>query len=629
MELVKHISEHEALGFPTEEPVETDPVFLASEAASFVTGDKANLDNQSGVNTGDQDLSGKVDKITNYSLVADTEIAKIHAAGSDDQDLSPYLKHNGTVALSGNLDFSKFMATALVCDTGTGFPASPATAQWFYRSDIKTIFTYEGGWKAIQSFGAVTLYVDGTSGTDAVGQGYSSGAGATKTIQYAIDLIPPINGGNVIISVAGGSYTEALKLQGKAYSGPYSITIEGTLPAPSDTGTIVSATQYTMGPAGTGVTQATIIDTSKSWAVGAIVLGTDGADYICIKAHTAEAQNRPVNGTATIWKYYWLYYGTRGTGATWVTGTAYTASEVVNKLVVITGGTGAGQERVVDFNRSATALTIVGLWDTIPSTDSTYSIYDLSQGTVLDGSSLGATQYTVELNGQPSIYFKYLYFTEAPLMFIYAHDFSSFGIESCVLYRDRISPINIRSITVENFSSVIYAYSTVTIENRATAFNSSFILTQSTGVDFRNCKFQGGNANFPASVGVYVSLHGCVFRNARANCFQFGQYSRMDLNGTVFYNGASGISMNTGAALVLGSVVKKLPFNTSEVSLCSSHGVIVNQHAVATLNGMQINYNNGWGVNTTLMSIGIGASAASYTGNTSGTYTNDATSVNT
>jgi len=33
---------------------ETDPIFSASEAANFVAGDKANLDNQSGVNTGDQ-----------------------------------------------------------------------------------------------------------------------------------------------------------------------------------------------------------------------------------------------------------------------------------------------------------------------------------------------------------------------------------------------------------------------------------------------------------------------------------------------------------------------------------------------------------------------------------------------
>jgi len=228
MELVKHISEHEALGFPTEEPVETDPVFLASEAASFVTGDKANLDNQSGVNTGDQDLSGKVDKITNYSLVADTEIAKIHAAGSDDQDLTPYLKHDGTVALSGNLDFSKYMATALVCDNGTSFPASPATAQWFYRSDIKTLFTYEGGWKALQSFGAVTLYVDGTNGTDAVGQGYSSGAGATKTIQYALGLVPAVLGGNTTINVAAGTYQENLIIP-YVLTGPYAITVLGIL----------------------------------------------------------------------------------------------------------------------------------------------------------------------------------------------------------------------------------------------------------------------------------------------------------------------------------------------------------------------------------------------------------------
>ena len=37
--------------------VETDPIFQASEASNFVTGDKANLDNQSGINTGDETTS--------------------------------------------------------------------------------------------------------------------------------------------------------------------------------------------------------------------------------------------------------------------------------------------------------------------------------------------------------------------------------------------------------------------------------------------------------------------------------------------------------------------------------------------------------------------------------------------
>ena len=37
--------------------VETDPIFQASEASNFVAGDKSNLDNQSGVNTGDETTS--------------------------------------------------------------------------------------------------------------------------------------------------------------------------------------------------------------------------------------------------------------------------------------------------------------------------------------------------------------------------------------------------------------------------------------------------------------------------------------------------------------------------------------------------------------------------------------------
>ena len=36
--------------------IETDPIFLASEASNFVDGDKANLDNQSGINTGDETI---------------------------------------------------------------------------------------------------------------------------------------------------------------------------------------------------------------------------------------------------------------------------------------------------------------------------------------------------------------------------------------------------------------------------------------------------------------------------------------------------------------------------------------------------------------------------------------------
>jgi hypothetical protein len=57
------------------------------------------------------DISGKVDKLTGHSLVADTEIAKIHVSGSDNQDLSQLQAHvNSTHAPASaqvNADITK------------------------------------------------------------------------------------------------------------------------------------------------------------------------------------------------------------------------------------------------------------------------------------------------------------------------------------------------------------------------------------------------------------------------------------------------------------------------------------------------------------------------------------------
>lgn len=48
------VSKSELENIGTANITENDPIFALSEAASFVAGDKANLDNQSGVNTGDE-----------------------------------------------------------------------------------------------------------------------------------------------------------------------------------------------------------------------------------------------------------------------------------------------------------------------------------------------------------------------------------------------------------------------------------------------------------------------------------------------------------------------------------------------------------------------------------------------
>lgn len=64
---------------------ETDPVFSGSEAANFVAGDKANLDNQSGVNTGDQVGDGVT--ITGTGTIADPFVA-VGGGASDITDLT-------------------------------------------------------------------------------------------------------------------------------------------------------------------------------------------------------------------------------------------------------------------------------------------------------------------------------------------------------------------------------------------------------------------------------------------------------------------------------------------------------------------------------------------------------------
>jgi hypothetical protein len=53
------------------------------------------------------DISGKVDKITNYSLVLNTEIAKIHASGSENQDISGKVDKIINYSLVANTEISK------------------------------------------------------------------------------------------------------------------------------------------------------------------------------------------------------------------------------------------------------------------------------------------------------------------------------------------------------------------------------------------------------------------------------------------------------------------------------------------------------------------------------------------
>jgi uncharacterized protein (TIGR02145 family) len=97
--------------------IETDPVYTISQAANITIGDITNLGNLSGVNTGDQDLSGlatttamttaldaKVDKVTgkglsteDYTTAEKTKLGAISGTNTGDQNLADVAAINNSV----------------------------------------------------------------------------------------------------------------------------------------------------------------------------------------------------------------------------------------------------------------------------------------------------------------------------------------------------------------------------------------------------------------------------------------------------------------------------------------------------------------------------------------------------
>jgi len=62
--------------------------------------------------------------------------------------------------------------------------------------------------KTVSTKDDLDIYVDGALGSDAIGKGYSSGAGAFQTIQYALDSLPTVISHDVVINIADGTYSD-------------------------------------------------------------------------------------------------------------------------------------------------------------------------------------------------------------------------------------------------------------------------------------------------------------------------------------------------------------------------------------------------------------------------------------
>lgn len=239
-----------------------------------------------------------------------------------------------TNKVTGDILFNGFMAVAMACHKGTSFPANPVDGQWFYHTGatVNCLFMYMGSsWRPIMSLGALTLYVDSASGSDAIGKGYGSGANACATVQYAFNLIPPIVGGNVIVNITAGTYSETPLLKGKTLAGNYTITIQGTK---------------------------SILDSGLAAGVGSLQ-GTD-VDYSYQYASVV-----------------------RGSG-TW------TANQRQNKWVEFTSGVCNGEYRTIDSN-TTTKLTIYSRWvGGAPASGDTFNVFE--PGTTIPYLQIGSDQ---------------------------------------------------------------------------------------------------------------------------------------------------------------------------------------------------------------------------------------------
>lgn len=137
---------------------------------------------------------------------------------------------DSTIDLHGNTDFNSYKAIAMVCDNGATLPTTAVKGQWFLHTPTgRTILMmYDGStWKPIYSFGTMQVYVNGTGGTDDQNYGYDFSTHAFKTIQFAINQIPPTNAGNVYINLSRDVFSEPIVIQGKSYTGAYGIYLYG------------------------------------------------------------------------------------------------------------------------------------------------------------------------------------------------------------------------------------------------------------------------------------------------------------------------------------------------------------------------------------------------------------------
>lgn len=245
-------------------------------ATSLTGGVAGSVDNIDGTSLADKDICKAVVQdvgIFNYVLDADSA-----AAESAPDIISP----------DTNAGNKRWILTGVDrIPNGATVPTSNLVAgEMFLHTPTgrNILMVYDGtNWQPIQSIGAMTIYVDKTDGTDSINQGTAADGSAYATVQYAIDSIPGVVGGNVTININNETYSEDITIQGKAYTGNYTITLQGTLTVDTGPNAQESSVQ------GTGATQGSITDTGAfTGKANKLLYSSNNDEYRLIDSVTAD-----------------------------------------------------------------------------------------------------------------------------------------------------------------------------------------------------------------------------------------------------------------------------------------------------------------------------------------------------
>lgn len=404
-------------------------------------------------------------------------------------------------------------------------------------------------------------------------------ANAFSTIQAAYDAIPGSFSANTKIKISQEDWglNGQLVGQNKSPTGSFFITMEGSKGVASFTkqGT-TSATDFSAGSAGAGHNLATFTDSGAS-------------------------------------------FPTTGSGLT-------------NYLLVLTGGSGAGEEFIIDSN-TGTVLTLVGTFETVPDNTTTYEIYDLSVATTMDYSALSGDENIWTFALQKNIVVQYVNFEEWDGFYaIYARDYTNIKVLGCRFLISRTEKQKEAGVQVESFSVLNRIRACTFIESAGTRFFRALRIQQSgapeSGVNIETVRVDGCAQQFVIAASAFVSNvgrgNGCVLRNARQFGINLNSFARFDITEYVITNATTnGIRLQNIAFIIIRSRCEIDGAGGDGISNTGQSQILSTDPA-----SVQINNNGGWGVQSTNLSVGLSVSSYSYSGNFSGTHTAPAGTFN-